>query len=210
MTLGRLLAYVGLAACFAFGAVFVANGLRGSKGLPGPVSHAGSPPTGVSKGDQAPAPADTTTIPVSSPASIQIPEIGVSVALGPPLGLTAFGTVEVPSGTVQPAWYDEGPAPGQEGSSVILGHVDSKSGPGVFFNLRELVPGQTFTVTEANGHVETFKVTYVAEYSKSAFPDTLVYGDHGAAELNLVTCGGVFDPATGHYLSNIVVFSVLV
>ena len=127
--------------------------------------------------------------------------------LGPALGISGFGTIEVPSGTTQPAWYEDGPAPGQTGSALILGHVDSKAGEGIFFNLRELVPGNTLTVTLANGHVDTFQVLGTGQYPKSNFPTALVYNDHGYAGLNLVTCGGVFDPATGHYLSNIVVFT---
>jgi Sortase domain len=211
MTLGRVLTIVFFAACFLFGEFFVAPALFPEhKGLPGPVSSAGRPPT-VSTPTTAPAGSTTTTtVPISLPVSLQIPEIGVSVPLGPPLGLTPSGTIEVPSGTVQPAWYEDGPSPGQIGSSVILGHVDSYLGPGVFFNLRELVPGNRFTVTLANGSVDTFEVTYVAQYEKTAFPSTLVYGSNGYAGLNLVTCGGIFDSATGHYLSNIVVFSKLV
>ena len=149
----------------------------------------------------------TTTVPASPPVSLQIPEIGVSVALTAPLGLNPDGTVSVPTGTAQPAWYSGSPDPGQQGSSILLGHVDSKAGPGIFFNLRELVPGNTLTVTLADGHVDTFQVLGTGQYPKSNFPTALVYNDHGYAGLNLVTCGGVFDPATGHYLSNIVVFT---
>lgn len=181
------------------------------RSLPGPVSKAGIPPLALAPAPAASVPSasttTSTTAPASSPVSIQIPEIGVSVALAAPLGLAADGTIQVPSGTAQPAWYDQGPVPGQEGSALILGHVDSKAGEGIFFNLRELVPGNTLTVGLANGTTDTFQVLAVEQYLKTAFPSDLVYADHGYDGLNLITCGGVFDPATGHYLSNIVVFT---
>jgi hypothetical protein len=65
-------------------------------------------------------------------------------------------------------------------------------------------------VTLADGVTAQFKVTSVAMYLKQSFPDQQVYGSHGYSALQLVTCGGVFDSDTGHYLSNIVVYTSLV
>jgi sortase (surface protein transpeptidase) len=88
--------------------------------------------------------------------------------------------------------------------------VDSSEGPGVFFQLRSLQPGNQITVNLADGVVATFQVTSVVMYQKTQFPDQQVYGSNGSSELQLVTCGGTFDPQTGHYLSNIVVYSSFV
>jgi len=126
------------------------------------------------------------------------------------LGLEKDGTVQVPSNTVQVGWYDLGPSPGQVGDAVLLGHVDSYRGPGVFFSLRTLKSGQHVVVTRRDGRTVTFSVISVREYAKSAFPSQLVYGNHGVSELVLVTCGGPFDHRTGHYEANIVVTSLLV
>jgi hypothetical protein len=93
---------------------------------------------------------------------------------------------------------------------VILGHVDSYLGPAVFFKLRSLVPGDLVDVSLADGVSAQFKVTYVAQYLKTGFPDQLVYAGHGQSTLQLVTCGGAFDSQTGHYLSNLVVYTSLV
>ena len=93
---------------------------------------------------------------------------------------------------------------------MILGHVDSSQGPGVFFQLRTLRPGDQIEVNLADGVIATFGVTSVVQYQKTAFPDQKVYGSDGSSELQLVTCGGAFDPHTGHYLSNIVVYSSFV
>jgi sortase (surface protein transpeptidase) len=145
----------------------------------------------------------------SVPVQLQIPAIGLNESLST-LGLNADGTVQVPTDIQQPGWYRLGPSPGQVGSAVILGHVDSYQGPAAFFKLRLLVPGDLIDVTLADGVTAQFKITSVTEYPKEAFPDQAVYGSHGYSGLQLVTCSGVFDSQTGHYLSNIVVFSTLV
>jgi sortase (surface protein transpeptidase) len=145
----------------------------------------------------------------SRPVSLRIPAIGLVVALSE-LGLNPDGTVEVPSDIQEPGWYRFGPAPGQEGSAVILGHVDSYRGPAVFFQLRTLLPGDRVDVSLADGVALQFEVKSVAMYLKTTFPDTKVYASHGYPGLQLVTCGGAFDDETGHYLSNIVVYTSLV
>jgi LPXTG-site transpeptidase (sortase) family protein len=144
----------------------------------------------------------------SAPVKLVIPAIGVSTSVGK-LGLQPDDEVMVPTTIHTVGWYIDGPSPGQEGSAVILGHVDSYKGVGVFFNLKSLKAGDRITVTSSDGVVTHFSVTRVVQYSKTAFPDQLVYGPHGKRSLQLVTCGGVFDHATGHYESNIVVFSQL-
>lgn len=145
----------------------------------------------------------------SVPLTLSIAAIGVSVALGAPLGLDADGTVQVPTGTQQPGWFRLGPTPGEIGSAVILGHVDSYLGPGVFFQLRTLATGDQVDVGLSDGVTAQFTVNAVAMYSKQQFPAQRVYGSHGASALQLVTCGGVFDHQTGSYLSNIVVYTSL-
>jgi len=144
----------------------------------------------------------------SLPERLAIPALGVDTRVGT-LGLQPDGQIMVPSNARYVGWFRFGPTPGQVGSSTILGHVDSFRGPGVFFNLKNLKPGDTLSVQLASHAVAHFVVLRVVEYSKSAFPDQLVYGPHGTRDLNLITCGGVFDRATGHYESNIVVFSRL-
>jgi sortase (surface protein transpeptidase) len=141
--------------------------------------------------------------------ALKIPAIGVAVFVSQ-LGLNPDGTVQVPTDVQEPGWYRLGPAPGQMGSAVILGHVDSYRGPAVFFQLRSLVAGDRVEVSLADGAVAKFVVTSVAMYPKDQFPAQQVYGSHGYSGLQLVTCGGTFDPQTGHYLSNIVAYTSLV
>jgi hypothetical protein len=144
----------------------------------------------------------------SVPVTLRIPALGLSVRLGT-LGLNADGTVQVPSSSEQAGWFDLGTAPGQLGSAVILGHVDSYQGPGVFFDLRTLAAGDQVDVDLTDGVTAQFTVNAIASYSKQQFPAQRVYGSHGSSALQLVTCGGVFDHATGSYLSNVVVYTAL-
>ncbi|MGH9099930.1 MAG: sortase domain-containing protein, partial [Acidimicrobiales bacterium] len=108
------------------------------------------------------------------------------------------------------AWYEYSPTPGQLGPAVIEGHIDSAAeGPSVFFDLGALVPGDHVDVARADGTVAVFTVTGVREYPKTSFPTTAVYGNTDFAALRLITCGGAFDYATGHYLDNTIVFASL-
>ena len=142
------------------------------------------------------------------PIRLKIPKIHVSSSLDR-LGRAQDGTVEVPSRWEVPGWYELGPRPGDPGSAVILGHVDSKRGPAVFFRLRELRPGDEIDVTLADGSSVRFVVQRTAQYDKQRFPTDDVYYPTLRSALRLVTCGGQFDRTTGHYRSNIVVFATI-
>jgi sortase (surface protein transpeptidase) len=144
--------------------------------------------------------------PVASPVSLTIPLIGVKTQLIT-LGLAADGTMQVPSSTSVAGWYTGSPRPGAVGSAIIVGHIDSVSGPGVFYRLSELHRGDSVFVKRADGTTAEFRVTTVQTYLKDHFPTQTVYGPTPDAELRLITCGGAFDPATHHYLSNIVVYA---
>jgi hypothetical protein len=146
--------------------------------------------------------------PRSIPVHLTIPSLRISVAVSQ-LGLNTDGSVTVPSNFHVPGWYKFGYAPGQVGSAAILGHVDSTNGPGVFYRIVTMKVGQLVKVVLADKQTLTFKVIGLRQYSKGKFPNELVYGPSLFSALDLVTCGGVFDPVTHHYLSNIVVFTAL-
>jgi sortase (surface protein transpeptidase) len=150
-----------------------------------------------------------TAVARSLPVHLAIPKIGVSAHLSV-LGLNAKGTVNVPTNFAVPGWYRGDRSPGQRGSAVILGHVDSTNGPAIFYKLDRLGLGNRVDVTLRNGKKLVFAVIGIRMYEKTNFPDKLVYGARNYPALQLVTCGGIFDPSTGHYLSNIVVFTALI
>ena len=147
----------------------------------------------------------------SVPVSIRIPGIGVSAPVME-VGKNADGTVQVPplDNHNLTGWYRYGPAPGQRGAAVILGHVDSLTGISVFFYLKDLHAGDKVYVTLADGKVATFAVDGVQKVAKDAFPTARVYGKADYPSLRLITCGGPFDEATGHYLDNIIVYAHLI
>jgi LPXTG-site transpeptidase (sortase) family protein len=147
----------------------------------------------------------------SVPVSIRIPDIRVSAPVME-VGQNADGTVQVPPLDEHnlTGWYRYGPAPGQRGPAVILGHVDSLTGISVFYYLKDLRAGDRVYVTLADGKVATFAVDGVQKVAKDAFPTASIYGKADYPSLRLVTCGGPFDKATGHYVDNIIVYAHLI
>jgi sortase (surface protein transpeptidase) len=142
------------------------------------------------------------------PVRIEIPRIGVASALVR-LGRGPDRTVEVPARWEVAGWYAPGTRPGDPGSAVILGHVDSKRGPAVFFRLRELRRGDEIRVVRADGSTVRFAVERTRQYGKRRFPTDEVYYPTLTPALRLVTCGGEFDATAGHYRSNVIVFATL-
>jgi sortase (surface protein transpeptidase) len=140
------------------------------------------------------------------PVSLSIPLIQVDTRLIT-LGLTRDGSLQVPASTSVAGWFTGSPPPGATGSAIIAGHINSYRGPGVFVRLDELRPGNRIYVRRSDQTTVIFRVTAVHRYLKNHFPTQTVYGATPDAELRLITCGGTFDPATGHYLSNIVVYA---
>jgi hypothetical protein len=179
-------------------------GHQNSLAAPAATPQLASPPSGVNT-TTAPPPAAARSVPVA----LRIPAIGVAVSLST-LGLNPDRTVQVPTNYQQPGWFKLGPSPGQVGSAVILGHVDDRRGPAVFFRLGSLKAGDTVEVSLADGVVARFEVTAVAMYPKKQFPAQQVYASHGYSALQLVTCGGQFDKHAGSYLSNVVAYTTLV
>lgn len=147
----------------------------------------------------------------SAPVTIRIPRIGVNAPVMK-VGRDADGTVQVPPLEEHnlTGWYRPGPAPGQRGAAVILGHVDSTTGISVFYYLKDLHAGNKVYVTLADGKVAVFAVDGLQRVAKDAFPTASVYGKAGYPSLRLITCGGPFDEATGHYVDNIIVYAHLV
>ena len=179
------------------------------------VSHTGRPGLRASRsalvpvplGRQAPAPLPTPR-PVPPPTYIIIPSIGVRSRLVR-LGLNPSGTLQVPPTASVAGWYTGSSRPGAIGAAVIAGHIDSLTGPGVFYRLRQLRHGRLVYIRRSNGSLAVFRVTAVREYLKADFPTLAVYGPAPTAQLRLITCGGSFDPVTGHYLSNVIVYASL-
>lgn len=155
-------------------------------------------PAGGSSGPAVPA--------AQRPVRIQAPSIGLDAVVGE-LGLAADGSVQVPSDPDATGWFDQGPAPGQRGPAVVLGHVDSRSGPAVFARLRDLKVGDPVVVTLRDGAQVRFTVDGTLTFAKSDFPTAATYGPVPGPALRLITCGGAYVRDRGGYQSNVVVFA---
>jgi sortase (surface protein transpeptidase) len=170
-----------------------------------PVASSRSTPSATSSSG---ASGTATTAPVP-PVRISIPVLHL-VAPVDELGLQDDLTVEVPEDPMRTGWYRMGTAPGQPGSAVILGHVDSTAGTAVFARLHDLRPGDLVIVSAADGTSSTFRVIRLSTYPNAEFPAAEVYAAPGPEHrLNLVTCGGKYTRATGHQ-ANLVVYTRLV
>jgi hypothetical protein len=206
-----------LLAAWAIGAGLVAMGV----GTAGVAVAAMSPAVTVpmpAKPKPIPAPSGPAVLPAFSmataaepapPTWLSVPALGIRTSLIR-LGLTKSGALQVPATTTVAGWFTGSPRPGAVGAAVIAGHVDSRTGVGIFFWLRTLRPGDRVYVGRADGAMAVFTVTNVHMYAKDKFPTAAVYGSVPDAELRLITCGGIFDRMTGSYLSNVVVYARLI
>jgi hypothetical protein len=168
-----------------------------------PAAAADPPTTSIAPVERPGAEAVAAT--VADPVAIHIPSIGVDSALVS-TGVLDDGTVAVPPDANIAGWFNGGPRPGERGPAVIMGHVDSaRTGPGVFYRLRDIVIGDIVTIDTPDGPIE-FVVERVEQHPKLEFPTGAVYGPTPGPTLRLVTCGGSFDRSVRSYYDNIIVF----
>ena len=139
------------------------------------------------------------------PIGLRLPSISVDIEVIP-LGLQDDGTLEVPADAAVSGWWTGGADPGERGPAVIAAHVDSYEGPGAFFRLPELEPGDTASIDREDGTTVTFVVDRIEIYPKEEFPTDEVYGDTDEPTLRLITCGGAFDHAARSYDDNVIVY----
>ncbi|MGW5412162.1 class F sortase [Actinomadura geliboluensis] len=155
-------------------------------------------------------PTTTPALPRSAPLRLEVPRIDVRTPLMT-LAKNADQTVETPplSRAQVAGWYRLGPAPGSRGAAVLIGHVDTATGPAVFYRLGDLRPGDTARVLREDGRTAVFRIDSVERVGKDNFPTQRVYGDPGYAAIRLITCGGRFDRGSGHYVDNVIAYGHL-
>jgi LPXTG-site transpeptidase (sortase) family protein len=167
-----------------------------------------APRTEITIPSETPAPRvkRTRLVRAPRPVRVRIAAIGVDAPLIP-LGLDAHRALEVPERFDVAGWWSGGYRPGESGPAVIAGHVDSKTGPAVFYRLGDLERGDAVMVQRRDGSTVRYVVKSVGRYAKTAFPTKQVYGPTSRPTLRLITCSGDFDRATGHYVDNTVVYA---
>jgi Sortase domain len=179
------------------GAVVLVGGCWMLAGCQGPVVQSGV--------EEAPSRRAVVGGAAGVPVSIAIPAVGVDARVVP-VGLRADRTMEVPEVDLA-GWYQPGPRPGEAGPAVIVGHVDSRRGPAVFFRLGELRPGDRIVVGQQEGPARSFLVERVERRPKADLPVERIWNRTHKPVLRLIACGGSFDRSTGHYRDNVIVYA---
>jgi hypothetical protein len=147
----------------------------------------------------------------STPTRLSIPDIDVWARVTE-VGLTTDGSIAPPDDRRgrNTGWYAAGPTPGEYGSAVIVGHVDTESEPAVFHDLGKMRRGQLIDVHRHDRRTATFQVESVETFAKQSFPAKRIFGDFSRPRLVLVTCGGEWAGGEVGYADNVVVFARLV
>ncbi|MER7735268.1 class F sortase [Streptomyces erythrochromogenes] len=172
-----------------------------------------APPSGQAGGAlSAGLPAAHAPVTGSLPQRVDVPSIGIQAPVVS-RGLDKDGAIDPPPydspGTV--GWWGQGVQPGAAGTALMVGHVDTRSKPAVFYGLSSAKPGDKVRVVRADGSVAEFTIEDVRVYERAAFDAHKAYGPRvrGRAELRLVTCGGTYDKAAEQYTANVVVSAYL-
>ncbi|MFB4426299.1 class F sortase [Streptomyces sp. QL37] len=199
-------------AAVGLGFLLVYNSFDASAGVP-PAPAVVSLPAASAPASPAPTASVSSArlgLPRSEPERISIKSIAVDAPFTP-LSIGPSGQLDAPPAhdANLAGWFKDGATPGERGTSVVAGHVDTKTGPAVFLLLSTLKAGNTVDITRRDGTVATFEVDSVETFSKEDFPDDRVYADKGTAQLRLITCGGVYDKKKKDYEDNVVVFAHL-
>jgi LPXTG-site transpeptidase (sortase) family protein len=144
----------------------------------------------------------------SQPTRISIPSLGVRADVVT-VGQGPDGAIAAPEPDAA-GWFEFGPTPGEAGTAVIVGHVDTDSRPAVFAELRDIKVGKFIEVTRADRRTATFQVDSVEVFPKSSFPADRILTRDDEARLALVTCGGDWVGGDVGYADNVIVFAHLV
>ncbi|MFJ8545760.1 class F sortase [Streptomyces sp. NPDC093586] len=153
----------------------------------------------------------TAALPRSRPVRLLIPGISVDAPFTD-LAIGENKQLQAPPAddTNLVGWYAKGASPGETGTSIIAGHVDTKTSAAVFARLDQLKQGDVFQVERADGRTASFVVDSLETFDKDAFPSSRVYGDADRPEVRLITCAGEYDRKVKDYTDNLVVFAHLV
>ncbi|MCZ7432320.1 sortase domain-containing protein [Streptomyces sp. WMMC1477] len=184
-------------ACATIGCALVVSGLPTA-------ASSRLPPTPAATAPRAAPPASPArALPQAQPQRVRVPAVGLDVETRP-VGLDDDGSIALPDDPDHAGWFTHTPTPGQNGNAVVVGHVDSESGPAAFHGLGALRPGDRVLVDRERGPAAEFTVTGTAVHGRDAFPSHAVYGPTTEPRLTLVTCAD-WDPERRTYRANLVV-----
>lgn len=139
------------------------------------------------------------------PVTLQIPSLSISANVAD-VGIDQNREMEVPNDFNTVGWYRFGPRPGEDGSSVIAGHLDDAQGRSVFFDLQHIEIGAEISISMEDDSIRNFVVTAKVAYDSQNLPAE-IFTREGKPQLALLTCGGQWDSSAGRYTETVVVFA---
>jgi LPXTG-site transpeptidase (sortase) family protein len=146
---------------------------------------------------------------IELPIHLRIPSIAVNAAVEE-MGVRPDGKLDAPKRREDAGWYKLGARPGEEGTSVIDGHLDLAGKPGVFWHLKKMQTGDLIYVTDDIGTERAFRVTETVTYHVSDAPLRDIFARPGGKRLHLITCAGVWREELNHYDQRLVVYAEMV
>ncbi|WP_237146570.1 class F sortase [Planococcus halocryophilus] len=142
------------------------------------------------------------------PSSLTIPAIDVEAQVQH-LGVTENGEMAVPNNIEDVSWFSPGYEPGENGRSVIAGHVDGVDGPAIFWDLAKLQPGDE-VVIQGEEKTLTFKIHTMESVPLDLADVTKVFGYTSSPELVMITCSGTYDFERGTREERLIVYASLI
>lgn len=154
-------------------------------------------------------PTPTPTPIINPPQRLIIGKLGIDTEIEH-VGIDTNGKVDVPKNPQNVGWYMPGYKPGENGSAVIDGHLDTEtSAPAIFYSLNLLELGDKVDTIDIVGKKRTFEVVKTQSYPYDEFPSEAVFAPGNTPLLNLITCQGIWDVATRNYSKRLIVYTRL-
>lgn len=145
---------------------------------------------------------------VAPPKRIIIPRLSVDTFIEH-VGLDSNGNMDIPRNVNNVAWYSLSARPGELGSAVIAGHLDTVTGdPSVFYYLAYLEENDEIYIEDYSGSMHVFSVVGRQIYNVDAMPLSFVFSNTDASRLNLITCAGAYDAYKQGYQERTVVYAL--
>jgi sortase A len=141
------------------------------------------------------------------PRRIVLPSIGAE-GFVQRVGVDQHGAIAVPGNVHMAGWFVGNDTPGSKGLGIIDGHVQGRYQTGVFKKLGQLKPGDNFELEYGDKSRKQFSVVSVTSYPVESVNEPLFKKLPSIeAQLNLITCGGIYDKRSGQYQERVLVVS---
>jgi sortase (surface protein transpeptidase) len=146
------------------------------------------------------------TVASDMPRLLVIPRVGTNGFVQQVAVDKKTNEMAVPSNIHMAGWYTGSVKPGDVGLSIIDGHLLGYYTPGIFQNLSDVRPGDTFYIEFGDGSRRNFQVVSNHTYPVGDVVNYLFAKDPSIqAQLNLITCGGQYDKSQHEYNQRVLV-----